>query len=342
MSSLPPRSARPGRSVPGGRAPSPSAQTAAGVGLSLLLTLLPAGVGGQPAPSAPQIPAAPPAAVASPDAQQGLGTVGPLVVRVVLSKQLGPYRLALQGLRAGLPADAQVSVVSPDDLAAALGPPADLTLAVGPEAARACRGLAPGRTLFLMVLDPQELDLGAMPGVSLAVPVPVQLRRLAAALPGVVRLGLLYDPRHNAELAEQAARAGPALGIRLVPLAVSARQDIPAVLAGAAVAALWLVPDRTVVSRSSLDFVLRRAAAARLPVVGFNRWFVGHGAVLAFAIDYEGVGRQAAARGVELLGQPAAAALVEGPRDVSLLANLRAARRLGVGVRADVVQDVSE
>ena len=296
-----------------------------------LMGLAPASA--QPGPPAAQ-PAPPIAPPASADIQR------PLHLRAVLSKDLLPYQQALRGLRDALPAGTLLDVVRPDELPGASA--VDLTLAIGPEAATACRDLPPGAALFLMVLDPHRLALGSMPGVSLSVPVPLQLARIAAALPSVRRLGLLHDPRHNAALAQQAAQAAPGLGLRLVPLAVGGAQDIPGALDSASVDALWLVPDRTVVSRSSLDYLLRRAASARMPVVGFNRWFLRHGAVLALVIDYGAVGRQAAERALELLRGEAAPDLVEGPRRVPLLANLQTASRLGVRVQAAAVQEYSE
>jgi len=257
----------------------------------------------------------------------------PRVVAVV-SRDLAPYQAALEGFRGAFPGE--VEAVEPDDLADVGA--VDLLLAVGPEAARACRGTTRGPVLFVMVLSPDKLELAGMAGVTLSVPPAERLARVAATLPAVRRLGVPYDPARNADLVARAQAAAAGMGLQVVPLPARSPGDLPAHFREPAFDALWLVPDRTVITRSTLDYLLRQAALARIPVVGFNRWFARNGAVMSVVVDYADVGRQAAARASDLLAGRWSG--VEGPRTVRTLVNLETARRIGVRVSAGGAQVV--
>jgi putative ABC transport system substrate-binding protein len=90
------------------------------------------------------------------------------------------------------------------------------------------------------------------------------------------------------------ARQAPPPGVSLIPVAVSSRKDIPAVLKGnfGEVDALWLVPDRTITTESLIRYIIREAIYNKVPVIGYNRFFYESGAVLSFIFDYREIGSQ--------------------------------------------------
>jgi putative ABC transport system substrate-binding protein len=113
-------------------------------------------------------------------------------------------------------------------------------------------------------------------------------------LKSVKRLGLLYDPRYNSEFFTKVVAEAPSLEVKIVPLKVSSKKDIPGVLKQQwdNIDALWLIPDQTVISESIVQYIIKEALFKKTPVIGYNRFFYESGAAFAFVFDYEELGKQ--------------------------------------------------
>ncbi len=177
----------------------------------------------------------------------------------------------------------------------------DLFVAVGPEAYRFLYGSLPethAPILYSMVLNPEE-NLGPLEnkcGVSLGIPVETQLSEISLSAPKIKRIGLVYDPANNEEFFKKASKEAGLFDIEIIPLQVSERKKIPAVLNSGLdfVDGLWMIPDRTVISESIVQYIIKEALLRNVPTIGYNRFFYESGAVLAFVFDYRALGRQAA------------------------------------------------
>jgi len=175
----------------------------------------------------------------------------------------------------------------------------DLFVAVGPEAVRFTREtpvLEKTAWLYSMILNPPTVSGQAETacGVPLDIPSKRQLEMIAQGLTAVKRLGLLYDPRNNSEFFMKAAAEALSHDLKIVPLKVSSKKDIPVVLKQnwENIDALWLIPDQTVISESIVAYIIKDALFKKIPVIGYNRFFYESGAALAFVFDYEELGRQ--------------------------------------------------
>jgi putative ABC transport system substrate-binding protein len=238
---------------------------------------------------------------------------------ILVSRNIRPYMEAVEGMsgvlseRAG--ATVQVFVLEKfkgkgqDVLVQSLaGGKFGLFVAVGPEAVRFAREATPlGEIpwLYSMVLNPPAASgrAGAACGVPLDIPSQRQLEMIAQGLGTGRRLGLLYDPRYNADFFTKAVAVAPSLGLGIVPLRVSSTKDIPAVLRQNwdHIDALWLIPDQTVISESLVQYMIKEALFKNTPVIGYNRFFYESGAALAFVFDYEELGRQTGRLAADML-----------------------------------------
>ncbi len=231
-------------------------------------------------------------------------------VAVIVSRDIRPYVEAVEGMSVVLSesASARVQVFSlekfkgksRDVLVQNLaGEKFDLFVAVGPEAVRfAAEEAAAVKIpwLYSMVLNPPKVAgrAEAACGVPLDIPTKRQLEMVARGLPAVKRLGLLYDPRYNSEFFMKAIADASSFDLKIVPLKVSSKKDIPAVLKQQweNIDALWLIPDQTVISESIVQYIIKDALFKKIPVIGYNRFFYESGAAVAFVFDYEELGRQ--------------------------------------------------
>lgn len=232
-------------------------------------------------------------------------------VAILVSRDIRPYIEAVEGMGAVLAesAGAKVQVFSLEKfkgksqdvlLQSLTGEKFDLFVAVGPEAVRFARenpALEKTAWLYSMILNPPRVSGQAETacGVPLDIPAQRQLEMVAQGLRTIKRLGLLYDPRYNSEFFMKAAAEAPSLDLKIVPLKVSSKKDIPVVLKQnwENIDALWLIPDQTVISESIVEYIIKDALFKQLPVIGYNRFFYESGAALAFVFDYEELGRQA-------------------------------------------------
>jgi putative ABC transport system substrate-binding protein len=231
-------------------------------------------------------------------------------VAVLVSKDVRPYVEAVEGMSLVLTENTNAKVQafslekfkgkSRDVLVQSLmGEKFDLFVTVGPEAVRLASEDAAFEKipwLYSMVLNPPALSGRAETacGVPLDIPAKRQIEMIAQGLTDVKRLGLLFDPRYNSEFFTKAAAEAASLNVKITPLKVSSKKDIPVVLKQywENIDALWLIPDQTVISESIVQYIIKEALFKKTPVIGYNRFFYESGAALAFVFDYEELGRQ--------------------------------------------------
>jgi len=172
-------------------------------------------------------------------------------------------------------------------------------VAVGPNAAIFLEEELPENItpiLYTMILNPDRVikEEAFNCGVSLDIPVEIQLDLISRAFPGIRRLGLLYDPVHNNNFFEKGIKKAGELGMRVYAIKVSAKNDIPSALAASLdkIDAIWMIPDRTVISESIVGYVIKEALLKKKPTIGFNKFFYESGAASAFVFDYKEIGVQ--------------------------------------------------
>ena len=176
----------------------------------------------------------------------------------------------------------------------------NLAAAVGPEAAALIweTGFS-GKKIYAALLDPDTVP--GLPkdacGISLRIPVAIQVAAIADTFPSLRKIGLLFDPDHNQwffDAAVSTAASRQAV-FEIIPLEVASRNRIGQVLKQGLrqVDAVWMIPDQTVISEKLIQYVIRQALYANAGVIGYNPYFIRAGAVFSFEFDYINLGNQA-------------------------------------------------
>ena len=240
----------------------------------------------------------------------------PPSVSVLVSAQIKPYAEALEGLTAGLESKVKLDVVfmnklgpqEKESLFRKIKTSGKTAIAIGTEAARNAvieLSASDVRVLYLMALNPGEFmdDNMRSCGISLNIPENKQVELIFGAMPSLQRLGLLFDPKVNGRFFQEASDAAGKAGRFIVPVSVEARTEIPRSLAEvwSTVDAIWLIPDRTVVSERIVEYIVKEAALRGKPVIGYNRFFYDRGAAAAFVFDYRSLGSQMADFALEVM-----------------------------------------
>jgi len=246
-------------------------------------------------------------------ATAGQGWAKEKSVGVLISREIVPYVSMVEGLESRIHDPLQRFFLDDEGKPYSLGgrnatlnPQVfDVLVAVGPEALHYLKtqsGTTP--LVYGMVLNPDNVvnDPQKMPcGVSLNIPAAAQFSSILQHIPDLKRLGVLFDPGNNQAWFQNAAAVATDRGFDLVPLQVS-RQGGRLKMVGefSRLDAILFIPDKSIISKAVIQYVIKQGVINNTPVIGYNQFFADSGAAFNFLIDYQGVGRQVAKQ-VELL-----------------------------------------
>lgn len=108
--------------------------------------------------------------------------------------------------------------------------------------------------------------------------------------------------------------------------------------------ALWLLPDSTVLTENTLDFLISTTLEANIPVVAFSAGLVRSGAVVGVYMNYADIGRQAARLSQRLLREtpPALLGTIVPPDHMHQSINRKSAIYLGLTLTSTVLRQFDE
>jgi putative tryptophan/tyrosine transport system substrate-binding protein len=173
-----------------------------------------------------------------------------------------------------------------------------------------------------------------------------RLELLREALPGVTRVGVLWDPSFSPDAAElrQIEGAARSFGVRLQPVAVQGPEEFEGAL-------LAMKRQRAgdVYVMGGLVFAEHRnrlaalAAKIRLPIMVWRRELVEAGGLLSYGPNFRDTYRRAAGYVDKVLkGAKPADLPVEQPTQLELVINLKTAKALGLTIPPSVLARADE
>ena len=151
--------------------------------------------------------------------------------------------------------------------------------------------------VYVMVLDPDSVISGnrRVTGVRMEVPPQLQFEKIRAALPHTAAIGTLYDPSQTGSVVQTAHTVARNLNLRFLAEPVAAPQQVPSALANleGKIDALWMLPDITVLTAQTVEFIMLFSLQHQVPVVTFSEKYLDTGAFMAISWDAVDMGRQA-------------------------------------------------
>lgn len=212
-----------------------------------------------------------------------------------------------------------------------------LVYAVGKQAAKAARANVDKGipVVFAMVLNPEREDLRTdnMTGISLEIPVDVQLAALKSIVPRAKKVGIIYNPKKMGELVQQANEVAARRGLEIVASKVDAPEDTPRALRAFAdgIDAFWLIPDPTVVTPQAFKAVLEFSQKSNVPFFAYNEAFVKAGALLSLGPNATSIGAQACQIAKKVLGGASPKSMeIASPTGMELFLNMKTSEQLGL------------
>ncbi len=148
--------------------------------------------------------------------------------------------------------------------------------------------------IFSMLFDPARFSLPneRSTGVSLVLSPKKTFSKIKQIFPNSKRIGILYDPQKSQKMIEAAEQAAKEVGLSFMAVPVLSEKWVPRAVGNlfGQIDLFWLIPDSTVITPQSIEFILLSSFEHRLPVVTFSEDIVKMGAVASIAPDYKMIG----------------------------------------------------
>ena len=181
-------------------------------------------------------------------------------------------------------------------------------------------------------------------GVSNFVPLEPQLALFKKILPGLKKLGILYNPGelNSVSIVQKLEVLCPQFGLKLIKQTISKTGDVPQASAKLAKTsdAIFISNDNTALS--ALQSVIQAATRVKIPVFVSDTDAVKLGALAALGPNQYEVGKQAGEMIVRILkGERVQEQAVEFPKKTDLFINLIAAKNLNITIPKDVLKNAS-
>jgi len=183
------------------------------------------------------------------------------------------------------------------------------------------------------IYEPERYGIAGprVTGVSMAVQPIGYLSQFVGFFPGVERLGVIRGPGLSDKKWLEMAAAAVELGIETVEYRVSTSREVRGALVSLArqgVDALWVPPDRSVLTSDNFRTIAEESRRRRLPLLVDTRNMVEAGGLFTLSPDHEAVGRQAARLAQSMLGgTPATELPVQEPERLLVVLNTRTIER---------------
>jgi len=263
-------------------------------------------------------------------------------ILVVQSLQVKPFDEALRGFRSVCKAESITVVVS--------GAPGvdvsrtvhearpSLILAIGADALNRVKKIRDIPIIYSMVLSPEKItgrgkniagvNMNVSPGKYLSL-----MERLN--LPNL-RICVLYDPAQTGNMVKNIRQTALAKGIDITAKEVHNPKEVPELLTRmkGAFNLFWMIPDPTVVTPETVEFLLLFTQQSGVPVVTFAGKYVDEGALISLDINSFDLGKQAGEMANKVLDGTRVSELPDSEaRKAILRINRKVAQKLGISLK---------
>ena len=271
----------------------------------------------------------------------GAALAGPNVA-VIESDDLEPYTAPVSSLLATLDQPALVVNIhgrradADEAMARVKREDPDVIVALGAKAAFAAKKKMPSTPLiYVSVLEPERYGIpgSQSTGIHMRIDPLDYLSQFTGFFPEVQRVGVLKGPSVSAERMAEIQAAAAELGMEVVVADVARPRDVRTTFHDMAgdIDALWLMPDREILTRESFRFLSDDTRRRRIPLLVETDNMVRAGGLFAMVPDYEELGVQAGEMALQVLAGKAPSLIPEeAPRSMLVVLNVKTVRSANI------------
>lgn len=214
----------------------------------------------------------------------------------------------------------------------------NLILAVGILATTLAKEQFPNvPVIFCMVINHERFNFqGAnITGISCEASIEDQFNILKELIGGHKNVGVIYDPNKTRKIISEAVLVAEKLEFNLIKTEVASEKEAISAIKDIInkIDALWIVPDGTVVTKDSIDNIIKITQKHHLPTFCTSVAIVKAGALISISPDYTYTGVQAAQLAQTLLSNQTITSLgVKIPDKLKLTINTQTAEIIGINI----------
>jgi putative ABC transport system substrate-binding protein len=231
-------------------------------------------------------------------------------ILVLQSFKAGPFDEALRGFKAVCRSETRTVVVSDGekfDIGRTVREEKPgLILAIGAGALKQAIKIRNTPIIYLMVLNPEKMIRGRenVTGVHMIFPPEKHLDLMEKLNLPRLKIGILYDPDHSENLMKRISQSAASRGIEIVAREVRKPKEVPDVLERmkGSFNILWMLPDPSVVTPDTVEYMLLFTQQFRVPIVTFASKYLEMGAMISIEIDSFDLGKQGGEIANRILG----------------------------------------
>ena len=215
-------------------------------------------------------------------------------------------------------------------------PKPDLVLAVGILAATfAKHQYTDIPIIFCMVINHERFNLQGdnITGISSEASIEDQFIVLNEVLGENKNIGVIYDPTKTGKIISDALLVSKNYKFSIIEAKVASENEIASALKNIIkqIDALWIVPDGTVVTKDSMDVIIKSTQKHRIPVFCTSSAITKAGALISVSPDYKYTGIQASQLAKALLDSSKTTSLgVKEPEKLEITINTETAKIINV------------
>jgi putative ABC transport system substrate-binding protein len=214
-----------------------------------------------------------------------------------------------------------------------------VVVCVGAKAAYAVKAAMPSTpVVYVAVRDPARYGIAGaqVTGVSMAVDPLTFVSQFTGFFPEVETIGVIRGPQTSDERSAALVAAGDELGKSIVVESVEGPRDVRralATLVDRGIGALWVPPDRAVLTTGTYRMLSEEARRRHLPLLVDTTSMVEAGGTFTMVPDPEGIARQAIGMVDQILAGAAPAVIPPAsPDELLVVLNLRTMATAGLEV----------
>jgi ABC-type uncharacterized transport system substrate-binding protein len=195
--------------------------------------------------------------------------------------------------------------------------------------------------IYCMVLRNEDVNAPNIAGVDLYIPEEYRLLEIKKILPSVNSLGIIYSESSVRQF-EDIQETCAANDIKLVGVKIDGEGSFSKALDNIkdVIDSFIMVADSTVFSPATIQYLLEESMDKKFPVIGLSSYYTKAGALISFECDYDDVGVVAAKTAMERFFSGDKTEV--GAKKFGYSVNVLVARRLGIRLSPDAVQNASE
>lgn len=191
--------------------------------------------------------------------------------------------------------------------------------------------------IFCMVINHERFNLKGtnITGISAEASIEYQFEVLREIIGTQRNIGVVYDPMKTEKIVSAADLVAKRLEFNFIKTPVASEDDVVSALNRMIdkIDALWIIPDGTVVTKDSLEYILKTSQKRQLPVFCTSSALVKAGALISISPDYRQTGHQAAQLAQTLLNSPKVLSLgVKQPDKLKITVNTKTAGTIRIDI----------